>query len=1065
MASILGQKLEDYVENQIAIRQQAHGSGTNSSRYTDQINVLNANTSWIKLASGVSVSKSRLEDAGLSDFSSGKDLAQKNVLFAGTGKFNSSNDKLIQRSGNESYEFSEKGWIPMAGITNLSVKSLNRGALKKATVNITAYSKRQFEIINILYMHLGYTVMLEWGNAYYLSNKFGDRTSVLNTFIEDKFFSKNSQGSYLDILGPIESYRRTYQGNYDGMLAKITNYSWSFKKDGTYEIELNLVSMGDVVESLKSNISIDSKLSGFLETFKKNQETTGAPPVIEANKDADLLSSYLFLYQYFDNELVKTGVTSSVGNEITVEVNPSSTTNPKGVNIGYFLSNGNATITTTQKKYRYVTFPEGLFDPKVEDEITFTAIDPKLDATSELFRRYQNASSSPIKNQVTQDQIKTFGNYTYYIDPESSISEGSVLIYGMEEIPLATPASITTTVNPIDNDPPKVAFKLNATNPQYYIKMGYILEFLKNKLIPAINTGGTNPPLVGVSTELESNIMFCLAPSVSLDPKVCIVRNDGFRIVSGTPVGCYTQLEKWIDTSNGNKAYLNNIYLNFTFIMNSMGNSQDEKGNANVFQFLTEICNGLNKALGGINNLEPVIDEDTNSLKIIDTTPIPGITVASKVEDIILFGYDDVRSNFVRKLNIKTTIPPAMATMISVGATSGGYVKGVEATAFSRWNDGITDRYKPEFISPNVTSSIDAGKEIEEVYLKDFLSNEARVYGLDSLTEPRTFTDSDIVKNLTTATEFYRYTLSQSKKSSGTLGFIPFKLSFTMDGISGFKIYNKILLNLKFLSKDYQGFLSFLVTEISHNLKDNDWETEITVTLYPESDVSTLVPKSVTLVQNTARTAPTFLPSSGGGGLSANKGLSDVLISAGYTEGSFAYELALAIGTNEGYKEGSTNRPTRNNNPGNLDGDNFKDIDPGVTLESPNSKGEQRFAKFTTPELGAKALVEKKIKKWANGSYPSTLLNSKDSYTLTETSQTSYGVKTFAEYRKKYGVPNSLVGIQGKNIKLSLEQFMYIYAPPSGNNTEKYITSLVDTLKKKYPSFTRFEPLIDWIDK
>ncbi len=57
MASILGQKLEDYVENQIAIRQQAHGSGTNSSRYTDQINVLNANTSWIKLASGVSVSK------------------------------------------------------------------------------------------------------------------------------------------------------------------------------------------------------------------------------------------------------------------------------------------------------------------------------------------------------------------------------------------------------------------------------------------------------------------------------------------------------------------------------------------------------------------------------------------------------------------------------------------------------------------------------------------------------------------------------------------------------------------------------------------------------------------------------------------------------------------------------------------------------------------------------------------------------------------------------------------------------------------------------------------------
>lgn len=187
--------------------------------------------------------------------------------------------------------------------------------------------------------------------------------------------------------------------------------------------------------------------------------------------------------------------------------------------------------------------------------------------------------------------------------------------------------------------------------------------------------------------------------------------------------------------------------------------------------------------------------------------------------------------------------------------------------------------------------------------------------------------------------------------------------------------------------------------------------------------------------------------------VAANKSLKEVLISAGYKSGTFVFELAAVIGTKEGYQKGSTNRPSRNNNPGNLTGVSYKDIDAGVVLEPENAKGERRFAKFSTPELGAKALVERKIKSWARGNYPGTIVNGPGS---------SEGSN---KYRATWKVPDSLKGLSGENINITLEQFFYIYAPPSENNTEGYLTSVLATLKKTYPEIKRTSKLIDYINK
>jgi hypothetical protein len=167
--------------------------------------------------------------------------------------------------------------------------------------------------------------------------------------------------------------------------------------------------------------------------------------------------------------------------------------------------------------------------------------------------------------------------------------------------------------------------------------------------------------------------------------------------------------------------------------------------------------------------------------------------------------------------------------------------------------------------------------------------------------------------------------------------------------------------------------------------------------------------------------------------------LRQVILNAGYAENSAEFVFALAIGTKEGWNPkangGVGSRSYRNNNPGNLDYSiNLKRINQNISLEN-NPYGENRFALFQTAELGVKVLIENKIKRWANGNMPITAGNTK----LIE--QKNGG--------KQYKSGTSP----------TLAQFVYTYAPPNENNTEKYITDLLKDLIKFKPDSARTTPL------
>lgn len=861
MSNIIGEEIEGYVAGQINARQKLHGSGVVDLRTDAQLNVLNSQTSWVKLASAVSVDDARLTEIGVSTSFNGMGLAKEWVLFAGTSRVEG--DKTIQRKGfqplnpNSSYTHGEFGYVPMPGIISTSIKSLNRGSLKKASVKLKVHDREQFEIIDLLYLRLGYTVLLEWGNSIYTPNGV-DKEIVRNTLIDDAggFFSPGFENgkSYLDILPRIEVYRSMWDGNYDGILGKVSNFDWSFNEDGSYDINLTIISLGDVIESLKTNISVDKESTKFLEEWSKTSTTPTDPPSedpIELNRESNALMFMLWAWKWTNRYLAPNNKMVTIKTPVDTHY------------AGQFLETSE-TLSVTNTTYEFTTTIE-------LQTYVITGVEPRSGATQGHYVTISTETKTEDR-EFTQEELLL--SWVTLLETDNSITArwansspktAENQKYNINTThKVKTPAATTTVKSPISQFQPKDAFTLLIKTPQYYIRFEALLKFLGNNVVPLINSSPKQTPLFQIDSEPYSNWMYSVPNQISLDPRICLVKNSKFIGSGGAPLEIYDQLppfraEDFITGNpNLNKAYPMNIYLNFNFIIDSLNSNTDEKGDVGVYNFILTICDGLNKALGGVNNLEPIINENSNTLKIIDTTPIPGVTQnESSAYTLQLYGYDNrfkdgkkvsSTSNFIRKIDLKTAITPEYATMITVGATAGGYIKGTEATAFSRWNLGLTDRFKEEIIPSNPNSQKQNPTDPDEAetnYVTKFLNNytgkhgfNGNLYGASWMGKLDLSTDA-IDRNVSVVTEYYKFLQSQNKKGGGgTVGFIPFKLGLTMDGLSGIKIYNKLHVNTRFLPSNYGKTLDLIVTGVSHDLQNHDWETQIEATVIPKTTQS-----------------------------------------------------------------------------------------------------------------------------------------------------------------------------------------------------------------------------------
>lgn len=831
--AIIGDPIPEYVKNQIIIRQNTHGAGINQNRPDLTLATTNLPTSWIKLASGVSVSSAKLKTLGYSegDISQlkGKGLAKNHILFSGLSQYNET-ETLIQKEdfigGNGTYT-ADKEWgiIPMPGIVSADIKSLNRGSLKKATVKFIAQSRNQLTVLDILYLRLGYTVLLEWGNSFYKTYK-----SVTNdpntptderftteqmgpTLIESnsKFFSDGwAKNTHREILPQIESLRDKHQGNYDALLGKVSNFNWSFNNDGSYDVELTIISLGDVVESLKSNVIaatdtleyVNSNSLGFtnesstldqhrkdniilslLHVFRLQNIQTQDPTKItiktkQKNPPADQPIANL-------GNLLQTGpaiiqsstwtlkITTKVGiysNQISAFLPESgaflpdlwysntikqfSNTKPRAnpnwkQGFGWFPStdginalvySGNPSVLELkEKKTYYDIVTEKAFTQADYDAYNQPTKSGPIKEFVDKFQTDYNNQPSDTTFNFTDNNGVNYQIKNLFLFPDKPNNIPPLSSQGIEyesrqlrikKDPIAatiSPSNTTQVPNPLKNTGYEIkdAFVLKLDIPQYYMRFGYLLNLVEQKVVTRIDQGKSthndNQNLFNINS--TSSPMLCLPDQISFDWRKCIVSRKDFNRASWSwDQDIFPELEVW--AGNNQTANAMNVYLNFEFIAESLTSNLDEKGNISVYNFIKALCDGINVSLGGVNNLEPIIDENSNTLEILDSSPSNNQPKESTSYELKLYGYSkqnyfgDSRdaSTFVRKVDLKTAITPEYATMVTVGATAGGYVKGVEATAFARWNDGILDRFKEKLIAADkdVAKTNASGNENED---------------------------------------------------------------------------------------------------------------------------------------------------------------------------------------------------------------------------------------------------------------------------------------------------------------------------------------------------------------
>tara|TARA_B110000046_G_scaffold95569_1_gene103282 strand:- start:1598 stop:5218 length:3621 start_codon:yes stop_codon:yes gene_type:complete len=356
--NIIGEPISPIIGEQVKLRQQIHGSGYNEnsiSRSPEVLNFLNNKNAWIKLASGVSLDNSqRLKDLAKfetskyfteSDYASlvGSQLAKNYILFnsmqgltqgaeqqgesggvttqtraaiystrrgvRSTNSWNGSNDKMYGGMGGNS-----RGLQPVPGITNIYVESINRGSIRKATVTLKAFNKFQFGIIEILYLRLGYLMMLEWGWDKYIDSIDKNNKPIIknleSTIIENEWFN-NQDTSQLDMLQVIDSYVKRYKGNYQGFFGKVNNFSWTLNSDNTYDITINLISLGSVIESLQvivpTNPISPTEMEKRTKALRKiyQIESSDETNSVITNLGSDRLSQYIAqtIETFFDQKL------------------------------------------------------------------------------------------------------------------------------------------------------------------------------------------------------------------------------------------------------------------------------------------------------------------------------------------------------------------------------------------------------------------------------------------------------------------------------------------------------------------------------------------------------------------------------------------------------------------------------------------------------------------------------------------------------------------------------------------------------------------------------------------
>jgi murein DD-endopeptidase MepM/ murein hydrolase activator NlpD len=795
MANIIGEPFSPWVKTQIEKRQEALGK-TNIDPNT--LKWVTTKAPWLRLASSVNIDDTIVKKLNITSDLNGSALAKNFILFGGAANesgnlqsgINFSNSALAGEYGWGG--IGERGFVPMPGITSADVTYYNNGALAKASVKIKAFSREQFALIDYLYMRPGYSVLLEFGHTVYLDNngnlqqwdKF--QSGPLESFLTGTTTEQAPSGEtrllvdqYV-IQNRINVEKERYKGNYEGFIGQISKFSWSFNRDGSYDINIELIAYGSIIESLKMNVVDNTPEDN---TTESQTESTEEVPTIVAQKEASKINKWL--YQIYESQATQ------------------STFNAK---LFYLISLGSSETSNPQIESKY------------KENIYKAPAAVKTDTYYELF-------STGTTTTTTYNVYITLASLLHFIETECGLYDGDSpqvkFDFNYDYFGLTNTGNTEVDRNYFFSPP-------NQFSADPRVCLIPIHKSL-NEIIDTLDTGSSfiplNPSRGGFTGYY--NVAPALDFTFSGDR---LKRNEMPNFKTGN--------------ANAFVGKMGYILLNIEYlagVLNSL--TKEEDGVATLVKLLQQIMDDVNVCLGGINNFTVYSDRDTQTIRIYDQTPLnyggsdynSSRDTPDKFTTLNVFGVrPGVEGSFVQDIQLNSEISPNFSTAISVGAQANSTNVSQNAYSFEKYNKGLTDRIILEKASKN--SNGEKYKEGDApIDLGKFKTIFTEVYGKKQFT-------NEYIDYLKNANSQANILFTQKYSKDGNIDapfFIPYNLNVTLDGISGIKLFEKFKMSKGVLPLTYdEGEIALIVKAISHTIDTKQWITKLETLSVPEASGS-----------------------------------------------------------------------------------------------------------------------------------------------------------------------------------------------------------------------------------
>lgn len=823
--NIVGDAPAKYVRNQINTRQAVLGK---TQRTSQDLTWMYGKSSWVTLASSVNIDSQDIavprngETVVINDSGSnfrqkyiglegqnygGNRLAKEFVLQAGTTTVSDSNTRNLRSGISQTNNIfpsnpsayglggTEFGLVPMPGITSFALKTYNNGTLREATLEIIAHNAKQFEYIDTLYLRLGYSMFVEWGNTSYPKsiNDSGDvvyatPTEISALSLVNDFLSYNSKEQGIDSLNyKIRTNREKSSSNYDGFVGFVKNYTWDFEVDGTYKITLILISAGSVIESLKINPQSEN-------IKYPTTTTTGSDSIRTSALETFIDVATIFDPNVKEGEITYTRNTGTLIQTISI-TNPAIKTKltpleAKAVNMPETVQSGSVLACN-------IAFgADSNFAVNVGRAFYYVHFGSLLEFINKNLLSYdfkQNPNVIQIDNSL--DTYVYSNNWSFPSDPSKFIIQydKTIPIRGENfKIGIFNDSTIGT-INKFHDEVDGV---LVGRLMNVYFERDYLKSVIKNNLNP------------------EDGSLF-------LDKFLTTLVNDiSTGLGSVNKIKYRSRLLSFLSQTKTKEI------IQFYDEVRSYGQSK-----------IVDTANDYSINIFGLNGGEGSFATNYNIRTEIDKRLQTMIAIGAQAGGQSI----STDSTAISKWNVGLVdrVNPVKLDLSKIKeGNAAQYVDYVE----------LRNQYV-EFLLKLKGGKISNNLTIQRPGAFNSITTSTTGYTIPDLSLVTTEGENPWSSFQTIQSTFFSKALAADALSKGTatpfVGFLPIKFSLTLDGISGIRIFDKITVNTRFLPTNYGETLEFIVTSIDHAIANNKWTTTIQTISIPKLSGEATIPLSV----------------------------------------------------------------------------------------------------------------------------------------------------------------------------------------------------------------------------